>query len=115
MNFFIKDFFSKCYQIGSFLRIWSYLQNKFLKGNFIFCAVCGSSKQKLHVNFLTSAKSLFKSLYLVFLNERHKLFSTRLHIDNAVIFPEPHEIFSRQLLQNYVSTIETKKIEVTTL
>ena len=36
MKFSIKDFFSKCDQIGSFLRIWSHLLKKSLKENFIF-------------------------------------------------------------------------------
>ena len=39
MKFSIKDFFSKCDQIRSFLRIWSHLLKKPLMENFIFCAV----------------------------------------------------------------------------
>ena len=39
MKFFIKGFFSKCDQIGSFLRIWSHLLKKPLMENFIFCAM----------------------------------------------------------------------------
>ena len=39
MKFSIKDFFSKCDQIRSFPRIWSYLLKKSLMENFIFCAV----------------------------------------------------------------------------
>ena len=39
MKFFIKDFFSKCDQIRSFLRIWSHLLKKFLMENLIFCAM----------------------------------------------------------------------------
>ena len=39
MNFSIKDFFSKCDQIRSFLWIWSHLLKKSLMENFIFCAV----------------------------------------------------------------------------
>ena len=35
----MKDFFSKCDQIHSFLWIWSYLLKKFSIENFIFCAV----------------------------------------------------------------------------
>ena len=35
----IKDFFSKCDQIRSFLRIWSHLLKKSLMESFIFCAV----------------------------------------------------------------------------
>ena len=38
MKFSIKDFFSKCDQIRSFLRIWSHLLNKSLVENFISCA-----------------------------------------------------------------------------
>ena len=38
-KFCIKDFFSKCNQICSFLRIWSDLLKKSLMDNFIFCAV----------------------------------------------------------------------------
>ena len=39
MNFSIKDFFSKCDQIRSFLRIWSHLLKKSFMENFIFYAV----------------------------------------------------------------------------
>ena len=39
MKFFIKDFFSQCDQIRSFLRIWSHLLKKSLIENFIFCTV----------------------------------------------------------------------------
>ena len=35
----LKDFYSKCHQIYSFLWIWSYLPKKSLMENFIFCAV----------------------------------------------------------------------------
>ena len=36
MKFSIKDYFSKCDQIRSFLRIWSHLLKKSLMENFIF-------------------------------------------------------------------------------
>ena len=39
MNFSITDFFSKCDQVRSFLRIWSHLLQKSVIENFIFCAV----------------------------------------------------------------------------
>ena len=39
MQFSIKDFFSKCDQIRSFLPIWSYLLKISLMENFIFCVV----------------------------------------------------------------------------
>ena len=39
INFYIKDFLSKCNQICNLLRIWSYLLEKSLMENFIFYAV----------------------------------------------------------------------------
>ena len=39
MKFPIKDFFSKCDQIGKKLRIWSHKLKKFLMENFIFSAL----------------------------------------------------------------------------
>ena len=39
MKLSIKDFFSKCNQICSFLKIWLHLPKKSLTKNFIFCAV----------------------------------------------------------------------------
>ena len=36
MKFSIKDFFSKCDQMRSFLRIWPYLLKKYLMEIFIF-------------------------------------------------------------------------------
>ena len=39
MKFSIEDFFSKCDQIRSKLRIWSHLLKKSLMEKFIFCAV----------------------------------------------------------------------------
>ena len=39
MKFSIKNFFSNCDQIRSFLRVWSHLLKKSLMGNFIFYAV----------------------------------------------------------------------------
>ena len=42
IKFSIKDFFSECDQIRSFLRIWSHLLKKSLMETFIFCAVYNS-------------------------------------------------------------------------
>ena len=39
MKFPIKDFFSKCDQIRSFLWIWSHLLKKHFMENFIFCVM----------------------------------------------------------------------------
>ena len=42
MKFSIKNFFSKCDQIRSFLRICSHLLKKFLMENFNFFAATGA-------------------------------------------------------------------------
>ena len=44
MKFSIKNFVSKCDQIRSYLRIWSYLLRKSLMENFIFCAAMATRK-----------------------------------------------------------------------
>ena len=52
MKFSIKDFFSKCDQIRSFLRIWSHLLKKSLMGNLIFCAfLCCNEISSIVVSF----------------------------------------------------------------
>ena len=51
MKFFTKDFFSKCYQICSFLWIWSHLLKESLMENFIFCVVwCSNIKFDMEVS-----------------------------------------------------------------
>ena len=39
MKFSIMDFFSKCYQIRNFLRMWLHLLKKSLMEKFIFCVM----------------------------------------------------------------------------
>ena len=46
MKFSIKDFFSKCNEIRSFLRIRSHLLKKCLMENLIFCAVLGMNEMQ---------------------------------------------------------------------
>ena len=50
MKFFIKEFFSKCDQIRSFLRIWSHLLKKSFVENFIFRVVETPNGQDLKLN-----------------------------------------------------------------
>ena len=45
VKFSIKDFFSKCDQIRSFLRIWSHLLKKSLMENFIFMQLWDKNTQ----------------------------------------------------------------------
>ena len=57
MKFSIKDFFGKCDQIRSFLRIWLHLMKKSLMENFIFCAV---KKVQQNKNWLYQSTSFVK-------------------------------------------------------
>ena len=52
MKFSFEDFYSKCDQIPSFLRIWSNLLKKSLIENFIFCAV-----YNIQIRISTSSKT----------------------------------------------------------
>ena len=52
MKFPIKDFFSKCDQIRSFLWIWSNLLKKFLMENVIFLAVKVTGKNFSELYFV---------------------------------------------------------------
>ena len=61
MKFSIRDFFSKCDQIRSFLRIWSHLLKKSLMENFIFCAVETSVKD---IILKISIKQLYEHIDL---------------------------------------------------
>ena len=58
MKFSIKDFFRKCYQIRSFLRVWSHLLKKSLMENFIFCAVKYSNLLRTQVEIISDANYL---------------------------------------------------------
>ena len=63
MKFSIKDFFSKCELILSFLRIWSHLLKKSLKENFIFYAVRFIADEKSHsLQFLFMPRLLLSQL-----------------------------------------------------
>ena len=44
MKFSVKNFFSKCDQIHSFLPIWSHLLKKFLMESFVFVQAMRISK-----------------------------------------------------------------------
>ena len=62
MMFFIKDFFSKCDQIRSFLRIWSCLLKKSLMEN--FCAVLLNQNSDIKVFLLLeSFISIFPKIF----------------------------------------------------
>ena len=59
---YIKNFFSKCYQIRRKLRIWSNLLNKSLTENFIFCAMFSEHHGKTCYSFLKILWSFFRTI-----------------------------------------------------
>ena len=59
IKFFITDFFSKCDQICSFLRIWSHLLKKSVMEKFIFCLVYCDILQKSVESPKTSVRKGF--------------------------------------------------------
>ena len=63
MTFSIKDFFSRCDQIHSFLRIQSHLLKKSLMENFIICSVKKSMKGLGLYNSLCFAGTFCRFLY----------------------------------------------------
>ena len=64
MTFSIKDFFSKCDRICSFLQIWSCLLKKSLIENFIFCAVFLSLL--LESSTFRNIRNFFRVFFLFF-------------------------------------------------
>ena len=78
IEFSIKDFFSKCDQIRSFLRIWLHLLKKSLMENVIFCAVLRASEHLMRASYLLEKICLDDTLCLIKNNsidssrQRHK-------------------------------------------
>ena len=62
MKFFVKDFFSKCDQICSFLQIWSHLLIKSLMEKFVFCAVLTWRIRQKKVHFFREDFDFLKSI-----------------------------------------------------
>ena len=72
MKISIKDFFSKCDQIRSFLRIWSHLLKKSVMENLVFCAVivfikvkgsvCRGVSKTLTIRWKSMEKTFFQGL-----------------------------------------------------
>ena len=67
MKFSIRNFFSKCDQIGRKLRIWSHLLKKLLTENFIFCAV-----YRIYLSILLSPNSAENYKKIIAIKEETK-------------------------------------------
>ena len=66
MKFSIEDFFSKCDEIRSFLRIWPHLLEKSLMENFTFCAVLNSVETVVYHKFQHQEVRQSQSIFYFF-------------------------------------------------
>ena len=92
----VKDFFSKCDQIRSFLQIMSYLLKKSLMENFIFCAVISGDWGELGISNL-AWMSLVKS-QSVLQNTRFTTFTVLSYYrktNRLVKISKPHTFIPR--------------------
>ena len=109
IKFSIKDFFSKCDQIHSFLRIWSYLLKKSLMVNFIFCAVYNMLNTRpcqtsLHKKNKFSIKDFFSKCDQI--HRKSRIYSHLLKkslMENFIFSTVHHKVHSIQTLslKNY--------------
>ena len=82
MKFSIKDFFSQCDQIRSFLRIWSHVLKKSSMGNVIFlCGYIFKIWKTLFLYFWSKLKYIF--LVIVLYWKFNLILPTKLEITNT--------------------------------
>ena len=86
MKFSIKDFFSKCDLIRSFLWIWSHLLKKSLIENFIYLQalylqVLNKHSKKLFIKMILSSKNNLTGIYEFKMNNENII--TKLTIKTA--------------------------------
>ena len=99
MKFSIKDFFSNCDQIRSFLRIWSQLLKKSLMENFIFGAVfylfVARYHTPIHHVFVARKKGILNHSYQGGLN-KYFLYRTSLFLLKGLCkYYNPHHNLNR--------------------
>ena len=118
MKFSIKNFFGKCDQTHSFLRIWPRLLKKSLTENFIFGAVFAlaflhrlerwSWKFRTFCEYVFSMSKLLTDI-LVFISRLKRKWhlsgfaSIALWKNHSNIFLDAHSRFSKTLFQNFPS------------
>ena len=96
MNFLIKDFFIKCDQIRTFLRIWSHLLKKFFMKNFIFvpCNVYNAKMNDVHVGIYITMFGI--SFILFFVSSYHYLMPRKVCFccfSSKWLEPTPKQLF----------------------
>ena len=103
MKFSIKDFFSKCDEIRSFLRDWSHLLKKSLK-KIKFCAVNLLEKRLKHVeDGITLLLTFHRTGHIVFdvLNKAHQHVQ-KSPLPKAVLPKRPRVPLYNPIQRNYL-------------
>ena len=72
MKFSIKDFFSKCGEVRSFLQIWSHLLKKSLMENFVFVHCCYYNDLESNVQFYNNYYNSIILFNITILTENNK-------------------------------------------
>ena len=89
MKFSIKDFFNKCDEIRSFLRIWSHLLGRSLMENFIFC---DAKACLIFVSFIqTAVQNLVKSIPL------DSILGSPIYLEYQILVSGPEFLVSEKI------------------
>ena len=94
MKFSIKDFFSKCDQIRSFLRIWSHLLKKFWMESFIFLCSDKAVSNTMWDEILHKSKDVFSPLWKVQSEVLPRLIWTKSQIAKLMSILPPNVILN---------------------
>ena len=108
MKFSIKDFFIKCDQIRSFLRIWSHLLKTCFIENFTFCAVAYSEAYSVayteaySAQYQTSLIELFLRKYVTAKGFTEKSISRQIFLCKirTLVFRTWLNIYDRAFCEN---------------
>ena len=105
INFFVKNWFSKCEHIRIKLRIYSHLLNKSFTEKFIFCVVN-------IIGFIAESKFLFKHncqslVYFTSINTRHRFVSILLFKNQFLACSKALELSAQELLHENQYTFRT--------
>ena len=106
INFFVKNWFSKCEHIRIKLRIYSHLLNKSFRENFIFCVVniIGFTAASCKSFFKPNCQSL---VYFTWINTWNRFVSSLLFKNQFLTCSKGPELSAQQLLHDNQYTFRT--------
>ena len=106
INFFVKNWFSKCEHIRIKLRIYSHLLNKSFTENFIFCVVnmIGFTTKPCKLFFEPNCQSL---VYITSINTWHRFLPSLLFKNQFLACSKGLELSAQELLHDNQYTFRT--------